>query len=233
MKTHLYTLSLAHRTLFCLRFEPESFASQDLLWLPHHLQLARAVISRKAEHLAGRIAAVHALRHADGPAIPPGIGAHREPCWPSGFAGSITHAGQLALAVAKPAGESFASLGIDYQPLLSENDAQKLADGVLFDNEPARLAASPMPFATALSVVFSAKESLFKALFPAVQDWFGFHCARVIDLCDGRITLELTCPLGPFPAQSRFTIPFLYHHGGVITLVDVECAPQTKTHVIT
>ncbi|HAI51157.1 MAG TPA: enterobactin synthase subunit EntD, partial [Enterobacteriaceae bacterium] len=25
----------------------------------------------------------------------------------------------------------------------------------------------------------------------------------------------------------------LYHHGGVITLVDVECAPQTKTHVIT
>ncbi|HCC11796.1 MAG TPA: enterobactin synthase subunit EntD, partial [Atlantibacter hermannii] len=26
MKTHLYTLSLAHRTLFCLRFEPESFA---------------------------------------------------------------------------------------------------------------------------------------------------------------------------------------------------------------
>lgn len=225
MNTHLSTLALGNRTLVCLRFEPDSFAPQDLLWLPHHSQLASAVISRKAEHLAGRIAAVHALRQVNGPATPPGIGAHREPLWPPGFTGSISHAGALALAVAKPIGDGVASLGIDYQPLLSDNDAQKLADGVLSGAERVRLAASPMPFSHSLSLVFSAKESLFKALFPAVQRWFGFDCAQICALGDARVHLELTCPLGPFPVRSRFTVFYRLHQDAVITLVDIAATP--------
>ncbi len=221
MNTELATLSLNQHTLFCLRFDPESFAPQDLLWLPHHPLLARAVISRKAEHLAGRIAAVHALRHAGGPATPPGIGAHREPLWPQGYTGSITHAGSLALAAAKPMGEGFSSLGIDYQPLLTDNDARKLADGVLFGNERARLQAVSVPFHLALSQIFSAKESLFKALFPAVQSWFGFECAQAVALTSGIVTLELTCPLGHFPVASRFDIACLTFADGIVTLADI------------
>lgn len=220
MKTLLSTLSLCNRTLFCLRFEPDSFAQQDLLWLAHHQQLASAVISRKAEHLAGRIAAVHALRHAGGPATPPGIGAHREPLWPAGFTGSISHAGHLALAVVKPSGKNTAGLGIDYQPLLSENDAENLADGVLFGTERARLASSALSFHVALSLAFSAKESLFKALFPAVQRWFGFDCAQVVAIAGNSLLLELTCPLGPFPARSRVAVHWLHYEAGIITLAD-------------
>lgn len=221
MNTDLTTLSLNQRTLFCLRFAPDSFAPQDLLWLPHHAMLARAVISRKAEHLAGRMAAVHALHHAGGPATPPGIGAHREPLWPQGFTGSISHAGNLALAVAKPIGKRVSSLGIDYQPLLTDNDAQKLADGVLAGDERARLQRASAPFPLALSLVFSAKESLFKALFPAVQTWFGFECAQVIALTPESITLALTCPLAHFPAASRFEIPYLPLGDGIVTLADL------------
>ncbi|MDA3134199.1 4'-phosphopantetheinyl transferase superfamily protein [Atlantibacter subterranea] len=221
MNTELTTLALNQRTLFCLRFTPDSFAAQDLLWLPHHPMLARAVMSRKAEHLAGRIAAVHALRHAGGPATPPGIGAHREPLWPAGFTGSITHAGNLALAAVKPTGERFSSLGIDYQPLLTANDAQKLADGVLSGDERARIQAASVPFHLALSQIFSAKESLFKALFPAVQNWFGFECAQAVALTSDTVTLELTCPLGPFPMGSRFTLGWLPFGDGIITLADL------------
>ncbi|MEX5410944.1 4'-phosphopantetheinyl transferase [Atlantibacter hermannii] len=221
MNTELTTLALNQRTLFCLRFAPDSFAAQDLLWLPHHAMLARAVVSRKAEHLAGRIAAVHALRQAGGPTTPPGIGAHREPLWPAGFTGSITHAGNLALAAAKPTGERFASLGIDYQPLLTDNDAQKLADGVLFGDERARIQAASMPFHLALSQIFSAKESLFKALFPAVQNWFGFDGAQMVALAPRTVTLELTCPLGPFPVGSRFTLAWMPFGDGIVTLADL------------
>ncbi|WP_312073105.1 4'-phosphopantetheinyl transferase superfamily protein [Atlantibacter sp.] len=230
MQTTLSTLVVGNRTLFCLRFAPESVAEQDLLWLPHHHTLARAVLSRKAEHLAGRIAAVHALRHAKGPATPPGTGAHREPLWPQGFTGSITHAGNLALAVAKPSGVGFSSLGIDYQPFLGENDAQKLADGVLHGPERAWLATRSLPFYRALSLVFSAKESLFKALFPAVQNWFGFECARIVALTDENLTLELTCPLGPFPARSSFTLRYRYFQDGIITLVDFDDSPPAQNH---
>ena len=221
MNTKLATLKLNQRTLFCLRFAPDSFAAQDLLWLPHHPMLARAVLSRKAEHLAGRMAAVYALRHAGGPATPPGIGAHREPLWPAGFTGSITHAGNLALAAAKPTGERFSSLGIDYQPLLTNNDAQKLADGVLFGDERARLQTAPVPFHQAFSQVFSAKESLFKALFPAVKTWFGFDCAQVVTLDPESVTLELTCALGPFPSGARFTLAWLPFGDGIVTLADL------------
>lgn len=221
MNTELTTLALNQRTLFCLRFTPDSFVAQDLLWLPHHPMLARAVMSRKAEHLAGRIAAVHALRHAGGPATPPGIGAHREPLWPAGFTGSITHAGNLALAAVKPTGERFSSLGIDYQPLLTANDAQKLADGVLSGDERARIQAASVPFHLALSQIFSAKESLFKALFPAVQNWFGFECAQAVALTSDTVTLELTCPLDPFPMGSRFTLGWLPFGDGIVTLADL------------
>lgn len=223
MKTALSTQQLHHRTLFCLRFEPDSFTPQDLLWLPHHQQLIRAVISRKAEHLAGRIAAVHALREAGGPATPPGTGPHREPLWPQGFTGSITHAGRLAIAVAKPTGNAFSSLGIDYQPLLTDNDAHKLTDGVLFGDERATISAAPVPFNLALSLAFSAKESLFKALFPAVKSWFGFECARVTALTNERIALELTCPLGTFPTGTCIDVHYLQSADGVITLADISC----------
>lgn len=220
MNTSLSTLSLGNRTLFCVKFEPHSFAQQDLFWLPHHAQLAKAVISRKAEHLAGRIAAVHALRHAGSLAAPPGIGAHREPLWPPGFTGSISHADGLALAVAKPAADRFTSLGIDYQPLLTDNDARQLADGVLFGDERAWLERQPLPFGTALSLVFSAKESLFKALFPAVQRRFGFECARIIACSAVCLALELTEPLGHVGAGARVDIVYTAYDGGVITLVD-------------
>lgn len=221
MNTELTTLSLNQHTLFCLRFAPDSFAPHDLLWLPHHPMLARAVMSRKAEHLAGRMAAVYALRHAGGPAMPPGIGAHREPLWPSGFTGSISHAGHLALAAVKPTSERFSSLGIDYQPLLTDNDAHKLADGVLFGDERARLQATSVPFHLAFSQLFSAKESLFKALFPAVQTWFGFECAQMVALAPESITLELSCSLGPFPTGARFTLAWMSFGDGIITLADL------------
>lgn len=55
-------LTFADHTLHIVEFDPASFHEQDLLWLPHHAQLLSSGRKRKAEHLAGRIAAVHALR---------------------------------------------------------------------------------------------------------------------------------------------------------------------------
>ena len=96
MHTTHTTFILAGHTVHHVTFAPTTFTDADLLWLPHHAELSNAGRKRKAEHLAGRIAAAHALPDH----TVPGIGPSGEPLWPEGVSGSITHSGTQAMAVA-------------------------------------------------------------------------------------------------------------------------------------
>ena len=98
MHTTHTTLTFADHTLHIVEFDPDTFQEQDLFWLPHHTQLQSCGRKRKAEHLAGRIAAVHALREY-GIKTVPGIGGQRQPLWPQKLFGSISHSTSTALAV--------------------------------------------------------------------------------------------------------------------------------------
>ncbi len=217
MQTTLTSFTFAGHTLWRVDFASDTFIPADLLWLPHHAMLANAVARRQAEHLASRIAAVAALRAAGAPFSPPGIGAHREPRWPAGFTGSITHTGHRAWAVAitTPGG-----IGIDVENLMDAQTARELAPGIIDNEERALLARTPLPFASALTLAFSAKESLFKALFPQVGDWFGFDCAKVVALNDQQLTLCLACPLGPFTQAQCFTLHWRQEAQQIFTLVN-------------
>ncbi|PQZ02591.1 enterobactin synthase subunit EntD [Cronobacter sakazakii] len=217
MQTTLTSLTFAGQLLWRVDFSPDTFTPADLLWLPHHAMLANAVARRQAEHLAGRIAAVAALKAAGAPFSPPGIGAHREPRWPAGFTGSITHTGHRAWAavIATPGG-----IGIDVENLMDAQTARELAPGIIDTQERALLARTPLPFASALTLAFSAKESLFKALFPQVGDWFGFECAKVVALGDQYLTLRLACPLGPFAQTQCFTLRWRQEAQQILTLVN-------------
>ncbi|MGC0103693.1 enterobactin synthase subunit EntD, partial [Enterobacter asburiae] len=61
MHTTHTTFILAGHPVHHVTFDPNTFTDADLLWLPHHAELSNAGRKRKAEHLAGRIAAAHAL----------------------------------------------------------------------------------------------------------------------------------------------------------------------------
>ncbi|KIU62133.1 4'-phosphopantetheinyl transferase [Cronobacter malonaticus ENBT0334] len=218
MQTTLTSFTFAGHTLWRVDFASDTFTPADLLWLPHHAMLANAVARRQAEHLAGRIAAVAALRAAGAPFSPPGIGAHREPRWPAGFTGSITHTGHRAWAAVITTPRS---IGIDVENLMDAQTARELAPGIIDNEERALLARTPLPFACALTLAFSAKESLFKALFPQVGDWFGFDCAKVVALNDQQLTLRLACPLGPFMQAQCFTLHWRQEAQQIFTLVNV------------
>ncbi|YCI80686.1 enterobactin synthase subunit EntD [Enterobacteriaceae bacterium] len=202
-----------------LDFIPHSFTPADMQALPHAALLARAVASRQAEHLAGRLAAGLALREAGAEHGVPGIGTHREPLWPSGFIGSITHAGCTALAVAVRQTDALHALGIDCETPLDEPTAREIADETVNAAERRALAASGLPFPLALTLAFSAKESLFKALFPRVGEGFGFEAAQVTALDSRHITLRLAARLGPYPAAMTFTAHTLCESGRVVTLI--------------
>ena len=213
MHTTHRTLILANHTVHHVTFDPTTFTDADLLWLPHHAELANAGRKRKAEHLAGRIAAAHALPDH----TVPGIGPSGEPLWPEGISGSITHSGTQAMAVV--VSHPDARVGIDCEAILPDREAREIQDGIIDAQEAMCLTRSGYPFALALTLTFSAKESLFKALFPQVKTFMDFDCARITRLDERTLTLALTRPQAEFKENTLFTVHWLRDGIQVITLL--------------
>ncbi|HDR2661039.1 enterobactin synthase subunit EntD [Enterobacter asburiae] len=213
MQVNHSTFLLAGLTVHHVSFDPATFTDADLLWLPHHAELSHAGRKRKADHLAGRIAAAYALNER----TIPGIGPSGEPLWPDGMSGSITHSGMQAMAVVIR--ERQALIGIDCEAILPENEAREIKDGIIDAQEEPVLSHSGYPFPLALTLVFSAKESLFKALFPRVQAYMGFDSARVTKLDDKTLTLALTRQLAGFNEGAAFTLHWQLQDEQAITLL--------------
>ncbi|MBR9883497.1 MAG: 4'-phosphopantetheinyl transferase superfamily protein [Oceanospirillales bacterium] len=152
--------------------------------------LRRAIPARQLEFRVGRLCAQKVIHSLTGESLCPGRGAHGEPLWPSGVVGSISHSGSRVL-VAAARESDVPALGLDIEALF---DAPELADHILTPQERVRF--HHRIDSQLLTTVFSAKESLYKALFPLTSTAFYFHDAEVIDCTDnGRIRLRLLTSL--------------------------------------
>ncbi|GAA4806070.1 4'-phosphopantetheinyl transferase superfamily protein [Actinomycetospora chlora] len=157
--------------------------------------VARAVATRRAEFTTARACAREALTRLGAPAVAVPVGERRAPVWPSGVVGAITHcAGFRAAAVAWSA--EVRSVGLDAEPHVA------LPDGVLRvvtdAGEQAALAAlgRERPDVRWDKILFSAKESVYKAWFPLTGRWLGFEDAELRPAPDGTFTATLRVP-GP------------------------------------
>tara|TARA_R110000787_G_scaffold229923_1_gene337458 strand:- start:623 stop:1372 length:750 start_codon:yes stop_codon:yes gene_type:complete len=156
-------------------------------------EITRSVAKRQADFLAGRYMAKQCLlvvgfQPADIPII--NIGAHRSPVWPEGFIGSITHnASRVICALSKTTDTQY--LGIDIESIIAIDSLAEVADIVQNKTEKQLLLAENFSENVLSTLIFSAKESLFKALYSKVNDYFGFECARVVDIDTKRCCLYL------------------------------------------
>lgn len=180
---------------------------------------------RRAEFLAGRYAASQALEALGLPnQFPSRLPDSRQPSWPHGYCGSISHGHGQAAAVVARTGD-WLSLGLDLEMQISDARAQRLASTVLLPEEHARFSAAGQSLASALLLAFSAKESLFKALNPLCQTYFGFLDAQLISWQDASLKLQLQRNLGTaFKAGDCFQGQWTAVDGGVLTLVAVPKA---------
>ncbi|WP_394293266.1 4'-phosphopantetheinyl transferase family protein [Aeromonas rivipollensis] len=212
---------LLHRICFdAAAFTPVCFAAQGMA-LPASLQ--GAAPKRLGEFLAGRLAAREALRPFGLAGSTVAIGRAREPLWPAGMEGSISHsqlAGQgVALCGVRPAQ---GGMGLDLEAWLGDEQGRQLWPGIVDEDEWGRLEAGAsavgLDRARGLTLVFSAKESLFKALYPRVGRYFDFLDARWLGMTDQTLTLELKVPLTPtLPAGWHCTLHWQPLPGGVLT----------------
>jgi len=166
------------------------------LFAEEEASVGRAVDKRRREFIAGRACARLALgRLGIAPVAIPN-GPRGEPRWPPGVVGSITHcAGYRACAVARSA--DVAAVGIDAEPNapLPAGVLEEVASGP--EREFIASARAGDRELDLGRLVFSAKESVYKAWFPLTQRWLGFMDAELsLDLAAATFRARLLVP-GP------------------------------------
>jgi 4'-phosphopantetheinyl transferase EntD len=151
--------------------------------------LARAVPKRRQELAYGRDLARLLLRRFGIERFALLSGADREPLWPAGIVGSITHTeGACAVAVARA--EPYAGIGIDVEP--DEPLEANLGVAILRPDERARLREGRfLDAAVAARLVFSAKEALYKCQFPVARRHLRFADVAITLAPDGTFSVEL------------------------------------------
>jgi 4'-phosphopantetheinyl transferase EntD len=138
--------------------------------------IARAVDRRRNEFRTGRALAREALAQIG--CSPAAILARpqRDPIWPTGFFGSISHCDRLACAVAAPSSLiEGAGVDIEEHPELDPHLASVVCRGDERRQHP-ELAKFGIDHA---KLCFVAKEAVFKAIFPQQRCALQFHQLRV------------------------------------------------------
>lgn len=153
--------------------------------------LGSSVVKRKAEFVAGRYLAQKALIALDADSTVVGIGMNREPLWPAAFVGSISHTNEFAIcAVANR--NDVRRIGIDIEYYVDLTVAREIVGVVLTESEYRFVGTLMNPNLTVLTIIFSAKESLFKALYPELGFFFDFDVADTVVIDFENSTFKLT-----------------------------------------
>jgi 4'-phosphopantetheinyl transferase EntD len=169
------------------REDPEDI----VLFAEEEASVGQAVDGRRREFTTARACVREAFGRLG---LPPSAlinGARGEPLWPAGIVGSITHCdGYRACAIARST--EMATIGIDAEPHAA------LPEGVLgevaIDQELSWLEdrRRNVPDVHWDRLLFSAKESVYKAWFPLAKRWLGFEDAAIaVDASAATFTARL------------------------------------------
>jgi enterobactin synthetase component D len=222
---------------FCLYLDQPLPPDVQLIVLAPTLE--RAVPRRQMQFRAGRYCAMKAMEALDPQFARRHVGrtATGAPVWPLGLAGSITHTDDFAsAAVASTA--TTVSLGIDTERVMSNQQARDVGNLIASSVELRHCDVAGIPPLEAITLVFSAKESIFKCLHPLVGRMFEFDDVRVVcvDTAAQVFRAEIVTTLGTaFPAgtllEGRFAIENQRIHTG-ISLENAAAHPRAEAHAL-
>lgn len=140
--------------------------------------IQKAVIKRRREFTAGRLCAKAALKALGITGFPVLSGDEREPLWPSGITGSISHCDDYC-GVALARQSTLTSIGLDIETIAPLDD--DLEAMICTPQEITRANQSPPPSGCNWQkFIFSAKESVYKSLFPVTRAYLDFHDLEIV-----------------------------------------------------
>lgn len=182
--------------------------------------IAASVPRRQREFCAGRACAAAALAElGQAPAASLAIGPDGAPQWPDGYVGSISHDSGLAAAVVAPV-RRLAGVGLDLARTLTAEQATDVLGLVAPRSEVAHLEAIGVDPLVALTLLFSAREALFKCLAPRVRRHFDFLDVALAHAQPGLFRLRLLIDLAAdLPSGSVFDVRYRMQEGIAVCAV--------------
>lgn len=138
-----------------------------------HKSLDNEVVKRCAEYLAGRFLVKYLCSIIGFPAFQLQPGTDRAPKWPDGIIGSISHNNDTALCALGHLSQ-FKGMGVDVESLVLPNLVEILWKDIIHNDEYKLISKKIISNCLIFTFIFSAKESLFKTLYPQVKKYFIF-----------------------------------------------------------
>lgn len=143
----------------------------DVLFTDELTHIVGAGARRRAEFSRARSCAHRALAQLGEQPVAIPRGPQREPIWPVGAVGSITHCAEYCCAAVARSNE-WAAIGIDAEVLKElETGVQ---ENIMTAAERRQLQTLDRSIAWSC-VLFSAKEAVFKAWYPRTRRWLNFR----------------------------------------------------------
>jgi len=204
-------------------FEPDLYSLLEIQKPDGIMGMAK---KRQADHLAGRIFARLALSGLGAERIDLPIGSDRAPIWPNGVKGSLSHSHGHACCLATK--NEALTCGVDLEKVASGSGLDAIRQKCLNSSERVwiRHQTDIAPDALA-TLLFSAKESIFKAYHGTVGRFFGFESAEVQDRTDTNILLfQITESLHP-TLPKNYEVPVHFDIIGDVVLTWI-IAPHPK-----
>ncbi len=180
--------------------------------------------TRKADYLAGRLCAKQVLQKLGFSNFQLTNDRSRCPIWPEGFSGSISHSAGVAICVGRCNGAGTQSvLGVDLERLCQGSALDAIGSQVLTANELHYIENFNADRSMTWTTIFSAKESIFKALYPRYRKFFDFAAAEVVEWNFSQ--REILFSLVDLPLKIEIGVPVVrvgYHllENEVLTWVD-------------
>lgn len=169
----------------------EGDESADLPVSAHEESAVAGAVNKRVQEFRGGRTCAHRALYELGEFGPILSGPRGEPVWPPGVVGSITHCvGYRAAAVSRPA--VVRAVGTDAEPHAPvPSELHDLVASVEEQDALAQLSRDH-PDIHWHRVLFSAKESIYKAWFPITARWLGFDDVSVrIDARAGRFAVSI------------------------------------------
>lgn len=214
-------LNRSEPLLAVCQFDPQKY-HDDLAveWgIPLPARLQQAVSKRRAEYLASRLLVRSVMAELGIPDFVLTNAPDRSPCWPAGVQASLSHSDGVVVVTAT---RQPWAVGVDVEQSMSETTAIETAGLLMNEREHQLLRMLPVSFNAAATLLFSLKESLYKALWPQLRQPMDFLDAALmsVDFAQQRATLQLNQHFGGcFTQGMLLEASFLWRDTQVITLI--------------
>jgi 4'-phosphopantetheinyl transferase EntD len=191
--------------------------------------ISQAGSKRRREFACGRIFARRALKSFDPEDRYLLIDSDRVPIWPAGFIGSITHSDHYCAAAVARKGQ-ISAIGIDVEEL--GRVTLDLRDYILLPSEIEAVnlhASSIQRRLRYIGINFSAKETIYKCLYPVTRSHLTFHDVHIaISEELNSFEARLLRSVGTFDIGHSLTGRYVVKGGLVATAIALPCEARSN-----